>query len=309
MLRSKFHLSTFLFIFLGCFIFQHSMAFCDNIQNPPKRQFSTDTLVVKIDSLRTELIELEQRLENQRQEYVNLLSSAVSISSSNVGNTITFLALIVAIITLIVVVFSVSGGFVVRELLRRQQKRYDEKYDQKAREFTISLEESRGNFYLGVYQYTQARDAFEKILLLNPENYFAHERLGFLYLGDALNQPRKAVAHNRKAIELDPNKLSPYLNLLVGTIHAKRPFQDTEAAYKKLINMCDLLGAHEMIYGKAKLFFAGELKKNSPARKDEAKQLYKQAMEHFKKVEEPEKTKDRNQWIFIARTGLKELEK
>jgi tetratricopeptide (TPR) repeat protein len=250
---------------------------------------------------------LWQSLNDQRREFNDILSTATSISGSNVGNTIGFLALVFGIIGVLLVVFAGAGKFYLDNHLRTVTERYEQRFAERARVMEVSVDESRANFFLSIHQYKLASEVFEKILTLDPNNFFAHEKLGFLYLGDILGKPENAVHHNREAIRLRSNELFPYINLQIALDHANHPLPELEDAFNKVIQMVNLLKADEMTFGKAKLFFAGKLAALDPNRKQEAVRLNQEAITHFSKVTEPSRATERMRWTNQAQQNIQQL--
>lgn len=249
-------------------------------------------------------VEFYTQLTNHQRRLDDLLSTAISISTSNVGNTIEFLGLILAALVAIVSFL----GFVGKMYLTKIQQDINLRFDQKSKEVEISVEESRVLFYLSSREfYPLAIASLQKILTLDPNNFFAHEKLGFLFLGDVLNQPERAVHHNKAAIRSKPTELFPYINLQIALDHAKHPFDEINAAFNKLMEMAIQLGADEMTYGKAKLFFADNIRHSAPDKKEQARKLYKEALQHFSKVLDEQRRAERDRWSNQANEGLQNL--
>lgn len=296
------------------------------------KKLPEDSIVARIDSLAANLTKITTELENLREsqsamlekeltrqnEQINsLLSNAMSISSSNVGNTLGFLSLLVAIITIILALLGGAGYFILRQFLNGLQRKYEDKFREKSNEFELVIEESRANFYLTKGQNGSAKDVFEKILTIDPEYYSAHEKLGFLYLGDILGKPDKAVIHNRKAIEIRPNNLFPYINMQIAVDHdinmqiavdhAHYPFEENEKAFNNALEMCGILNADEMTIGKVKLFFADKVRVLRPDDPERARELYQEAIQYLEKVQDRERQSAKETWLTQARNGLEAL--
>jgi len=250
---------------------------------------------------------LWQTLSDQRRELNDILSTSLSISGSNVGNTIHFLALIFGIIGVLLVVFAGAGKFYLDNHVRKVTERYEQRFAERAKVMEVSVDESRANFFLSIHQYQLASEVFEKILTLDSNNFFAHEKLGFLYLGDILGKPESAVHHNREAIRLRSNELFPYINLQIALDHANHPLPELEDAFNKVIQMANLLKADAMTFGKAKLFFAGKLAALDPNRKQEAVRLNQEAITHFSNVTEPSRATERMRWTNQAQQNIQQL--
>lgn len=277
-----------------------------------RAQLALDSVTAKLTHLQKEIlysrqqdsIEFQTQLANQQRRFDDVLSTALSISASNVGNTIQFLALILAALVAIVGLL----GFAGKLYLGKIQQGINLKFDQKSKEVEISVEESRVLFYLTSREfYALAVASLQKILTLDSNNFFAHEKLGFLFLGDVLNQPERAVHHNKAAIHSKPNELFPYINLQIALDHAKHPFDEIEAAFNKLMYMAKQIGADEMTYGKAKLFFADNIRHTAPDKKEQARTLYKEALQHFSKVLDEQRLVERDRWSNQANEGLRNL--
>ncbi len=273
-----------------------------------------------IDSLTNELDDLKNNLFI-RQEFLldsitnvnqtnynklfEQLSTISSISSSNVGNTISFLELILSIIGVFIAIFSIAGYAYVKQKFEKLQKGYEDKFNQKSREFEIMIEESRGNFYFSLRYFRQAADIFNKILTFDPENFYAHEKLGFLYTGDVLNNPDRAINHCMEALRINPDAETLYLNLLVASGHAKRPFHEIDNIYKKAIKKFEGQHIDDMIMGKLKLFYADGFSAEYPKKLKEAEQIYNEAIDHFNKISKNNSEKER--WLRQAQEGLDRL--
>lgn len=286
------------------------------------KKLPEDSIVARMDSLAANLTKITTELENLREsqsamlekeltrqnEQINsLLSNALSISSSNVGNTLGFLSLLVAIITIILALLGGAGYFILRQVFNGLQRKYEDKFREKSNEFELVIEESRANLYLSMRQNGSAKDVFEKILTIDPEYYSAHEKLGFLYLGDILGKPDKAVIHNRKAIEIRPNNLLPYINMQIAVDHAHYPFEENEKAFNNALEMCGILNADEMTIGKVKLFFADKVRALRPDDSERARELYQEAIQHLEKVQDRERQSAKETWLTQARNGLEAL--
>lgn len=287
-----------------------------------EKKTAKDTITVRIDSLDANLTKVATELENlrksqsailekefarQNEQINNLLSNALSISGSNVGNTLGFLSLLVTILVFMLTLLGGAGYLILRQFLNGLQRKYEEKFQEKSNEFDLVIQESRANFFLTKKEFHSAKDVFEKILTIDPEYYSAHEKLGLLYLGDILGKPEKAVLHNRKAIEIRPNNLYPYINLQIAVDHAHYPFEENEKAFNKALEMCGILNADEMTIGKVKLFFADKVRTLRPDALERAKKLYQEAIEHLEKVKDEERREAKETWLTQARNGLGSL--
>lgn len=296
-------------LFIFAFILMNSNVFTQNVLTNPTKSKDAKVSQALVDSIKRSIdifernnkvqrnsdsLTIEQKFLEQRKEYLDLFSTLTSLELANNHNIFASQEVIIGIIGLLLVVFGGAGKF------------YLDKYSNKLdKNNEIRLNETRVQYYLSLGQFTVARDLLERILELDKKNVFAHDSLGYLYLGDVLNQPEKAVVHNRMAIKLKPNSLFPYINLQIALDHAKYPLEDIERAYKTAIERARSVNADELTFGKAKLFFSGNLASLDPSRKPEAIRLVNEALDHFSKVKDPAK----NRWVTQAQQALIDLQK
>jgi tetratricopeptide (TPR) repeat protein len=252
-------------------------------------------------------VTIHQTIQQQKEDIINLLTTSTSISTSNVGNTIEFLGLILAVIVAIASLLAFFGRWYLRHILNQAVHSIENTFKQKSRELSATAEETKANSYLSIGQFGLAAATLDSLLKIDPNNFFAHEKLGFLFTRDILNQPERAVFHNKAAIKLKPDSLFPYINLQVALDHASHPFDEIEASFKKVLEKSIEIGADEMTYGKAKLFFADKLFAVHPNRKDEAKKLYNEAIAHFNNVLEPWRAEEKAKWTKQAQEGLNRI--
>jgi tetratricopeptide (TPR) repeat protein len=192
-------------------------------------------------------------------------------------------------------------------LLSQSLREIDKKFLEKSKQIGIAAEQTKADWYLSIGQFGLAAGLLEGILKSDPDNFFAHEKLGYLYNRDGLNQPERAVHHNMEAIRIQPASLFPYINLHVALDHAKHPFDEIADAFKNALVQTIKNGADEMTYGKLKLIFADELFSAYPDRNQESKRYYSEAISHLNKVSEPSRFPERDKWMKQAQDGLKRV--
>ncbi|MDP8239773.1 MAG: hypothetical protein P9X24_11850 [Candidatus Hatepunaea meridiana] len=306
--------------------------------NPSKTESSLISIYTTLDSLRHELNEVRtnssnynifqmnytdslmlvvtSKLDSTTDLLTDIMIKSIENNNSALGNKMSLINIVLFIGAILVAIISGFGIFYINYKIDRISEIADKRWKEKEKNITeelgnltskhlINTKLINAQTYLPTQpkSFSEVKNILEEVLRIDDNVYLAHQMLGLLYHKDILNNPEKAISHNRRAIKIDQGRIDPFFNLLVALMHANRAFSVIEVAYRAFIQKNKLLTNDEYLEAKAKLFFSGHLQREN---KLKAKKLTEEALKIFRKYPHIAESAE---WIKQGENRLREIDK
>ena len=236
---------------------------------------------------RGEIIELKNKVNNLESSFYQRVMDDARISLDSAKQATSLVSVASYIFILITFLFGLFGLREWRSISKVRKKA--------ERDIDLVRHFSLAEMYLRNGINSEASREYEEVLKIDSHNLIAHMQLGFLYT-DTFKD--RAIEHCKKAVELDRNNFTAYLNWGVNLDHTPASKRDVLVIYETAEKLGEAQRLDDLSLGKLKRFI-GSCYENLEEWKT-ALSKYKEAKARLEKVRQtgiPDIIRNADYWL------------